>query len=334
MRYEAKMAALQREYDFSIEAAEAEHKALKDSLRDRSIALVKAKKKELQKEKDRLDLADSNTLLHQTSTFTITHPASPGGSHNNRKTRHTRHRLEVPDVDAEGSGTGKGRKRKADYDDSPAPPHSRATHDRDGGILWDKLEHDLAATPSMSIDKLFSVKDLAAHTKMAVESVASRWATKRMRAARAPANGSSQVLLPSANGHISDPLTAEKSPLLLDIHANEDHDSTLDDPSDGPALAAPLMERGGSYATRSSRHNLNLSPHVHGVDDQGGDASCSGGGGGGGGEGVLNDPERIFGFAVIEAVNLRARAKEEVGMTTGLSNAEIQEDLAFFGGDD
>lgn len=98
-------------------------------------------------------------------------PASPGGVHSNRKTRHGRHRLgEAEDVPHE-----RGRKRKAGDDDgneSPNPGLRPATQDGSGGLSpfqehRAKTLRSQQEAPAYSIDSIFTEKELSHATTVA-----------------------------------------------------------------------------------------------------------------------------------------------------------------------
>lgn len=219
------------EYDFTLEVADAEEQALKEAARIRVINSVHSKKKALQKEKDALDSADSSTILNS-SGFAITQPASPGGAHSNRKTRHGRHLR--PDQDNLGSIEAGRRKRKAaaDFDHESPGPGFKSLLGTNGSIL-DKgkslVDHDPDTV--VTLDHYFSARELASHYKQAYAAVAEVWAGKRPKAV----NGFGAF----TNG---------------DTHetAKSDEDEAQEDFSN---LMAPAMDRTGSHATRSTRNN-------------------------------------------------------------------------------
>lgn len=118
------------------------------------------------REKEQLDIADTNALLLHPNQFSITNPASPGGIHGNRKTRHTRHRVDL--VDELGNGIladFNKRKRKAPEEDVGSPV-------REGGYT-NPAERAKAQVvqqqhaPSYSIQSLFTEKELSAHANQA-----------------------------------------------------------------------------------------------------------------------------------------------------------------------
>jgi hypothetical protein len=137
-----------------------EHHALSSTLRDRLINSVTNKKSRLSRDRETIEIGESNALLLHPSQFGLANPASPGGMHSKRTTRHRRDAEELPNF-AEGNK----RKRKAgDSDESPAPTRQRI----DNGSstpLWFAEKNAMHATQIdsalYSIDKLFTEKELA-----------------------------------------------------------------------------------------------------------------------------------------------------------------------------
>lgn len=107
------------ERDFRRQLAIEEHKKLTETIRERLVQAITSRKNRLMKDKEHLDLADTNALLLHPNQFSITNPASPGGMHGNRKTRGTRRGADFDDL----IEPMHKRKRKALEDDygSPAP---------------------------------------------------------------------------------------------------------------------------------------------------------------------------------------------------------------------
>jgi hypothetical protein len=109
------------------------------------------------KEKEQLDIADTNALLLHPSQFTITNPASPGGGHTSRKTRTTRHRGEQDDLNNGFPEVTNKRKRKL-IDDDIGSPSRNGTSTPAGRARYDALTHQTA--PLYSIHNLFTDKEL------------------------------------------------------------------------------------------------------------------------------------------------------------------------------
>lgn len=125
---------------------------------------ISSKRLRLLREKEQLDIADTNALLLHPNQFSITNPASPGGLHSNRKTRHTRHRV---DLDELGNGIVSElnkRKRKAPEEEVGSP-----VRDTGGTTPAERQKQYLAqqTAPTYSIHSLFTDKELSAHANQA-----------------------------------------------------------------------------------------------------------------------------------------------------------------------
>jgi len=158
--FNVKLSELKAEHAYRLKLAASEHKALSTTLRDRLINSVTNKKNRLSRDKETMEIGESNALLLHPSQFGIANPASPGGLHGKRATRHRREADDLPTF-----GESSKRKRKAaDSDESPAPTRPRM----DNGSstpLWFAEKQNLTAqqidSPLYSIDKLFTEKELA-----------------------------------------------------------------------------------------------------------------------------------------------------------------------------
>ena len=205
-----------------------------DTLRQRLITNVQTKKTALQRDKEKLDIADTSALLYHPNQFSMNNAASPGGPHGNRKTRHTRHRLEAEDPETATAANGK-RKRKGLADgDNGSPirdPEPLASYK-----FNDPVQED-SGTASYTIDKLFSEKDLNSHLQWASLKVISDFQASKRRK------------LEDSTGN-----------LPADVSEPEDNvDGDLQDDADAADayLEAPGMERSATnqsyHATRSTR---------------------------------------------------------------------------------
>ena len=301
LRFQKQLEYYKMEYDFNLEVADAEERALKEAARIRCINAVQAKKKALQREKDSLDSADASAILNS-SGFTIAQPASPGGAYSNRKTRHGRHLRQDQD-NLESVEMNKRKRKAAEYDhDSPGqgPKSLPGTN----GSTWDKSrptpnnDHDAVPT----VEQYFSARELAGHYKQAYSSVAETWAGKKPKADGRPLNGSGAP----ANGD--------------NHHAHTKHQNQSDEEElreDPKALMAPAMDRMGSHATRSTRNNQ--------VDVTSPRDSYE----------TLRNPDRLYGLAVMDSLSIRSQKQSsnrdlEAPLTSSLSTQEMTEDRAYF----
>jgi hypothetical protein len=147
-----------------------EHAQLSGTIRERLITRIVQGKNRLLKEKEHLDIADSNALLLNPGQFSIMNPASPGPA--SRKTRNTRHR---------GEDELEKRKRKAIYDDET--PDDRGSNQLYREVR-SRLEKSQVDSPVYSIDKLFTERELSVHINSAALA-----ATQHFKAIRDRENG-------------------------------------------------------------------------------------------------------------------------------------------------
>lgn len=215
-------------YNYKLQLAKREHQALSSTVRDRLINTITAKKFRLSKEKEALEISDASALLLHPNQFSITNPASPGGTHGKRATRLRREMEEMP-----GFSENKKRKRNANEDDGSPVPQRRAWDTNGTTPVWqnDRLRAGKFTGPVYSIDKLFTDKELSMTYNQAAMA-----AHKYMLRHK------------SKDGLASSP--SDSGP--------EDHE----DGEDGDSVpSAPVMERQVSHATRSTRggtHNPNF----------------------------------------------------------------------------
>ncbi|PYI02257.1 hypothetical protein BO78DRAFT_464091 [Aspergillus sclerotiicarbonarius CBS 121057] len=166
-RHNNNLERFKHEYAFRVHFAEEEYQSLSMTLRERLVQTISGKRARLMREKEQLDLADTNALLLHPNQFSITNPASPGGIHGNRKTRHTRHRVDLEELGSNGimSEHFNKRKRKAADEDVGSPV-------RDSGYAnpAERAKAQVAQqqqAPSYSINSLFTEKELGAHANNA-----------------------------------------------------------------------------------------------------------------------------------------------------------------------
>ncbi|KAI9765152.1 MAG: hypothetical protein M1840_007745 [Geoglossum simile] len=263
---DAELALLQRKHErtldelqttnrYKLRLAQEEHRHLSSTLRERLIQSMGTKKSRLMREKEQLDIADSNALLLHPNQFSITNPASPAGVQGNRKTRHSRAR----EVDELGGGFsadgGHKRKRKIAYDENDIGSPSPAVRIMEAaGVVppFKAAQARLVATqheaPIYSIDKLFTEKELNMHLNTAAVA-ASRYFVALKAQEDAAANGvsnSNNINSQVPNGGSPDEENAD--------HENGTGGST---PDDDNASATPAdLDRSASHshhATRSTR---------------------------------------------------------------------------------
>ena len=234
--------------------AHEEHRKLMASVQRRLIHSVTVNKNALSKEKDKLDISDTNALRFHPSHFSITNPASPGGPLSNRKTRHTRHRIDVDDLIAVGEGNKRKRKAPADADNASPGPHGRLV-ETEMPQAWKDVQDAREAhenAPLYTVDRLFSDKDLELTIKKATLAAINSFSNKRVKT-----NGESQE---SANveGYIHNESEEEEVEEEEEHVALDDIDAADKGNSDDEDifLTAPEMDRTANnsvHATRSTR---------------------------------------------------------------------------------
>lgn len=235
--------------------AREEHALLSNTIRDRLIQQLTSKKAKLLKEKEQLDIADSNALLFNPAQFNIGNPiASPGGAQN-RKTRNTRYRPgDVEDLPSISQAENK-RKRKAAYEDndngSPAPANRISAEGSLGSSssyreLKRKIQYSQFEAPIYSLDSLFSEKELAITLNRA-HSAATDYFNRSEYTGR-NTNGTMSNGQPGQNDARNGSLVAaERDEDMNDASANTDEegsDEGVQDTSPAPPAAV--------HATRST----------------------------------------------------------------------------------
>ncbi|KAI2462777.1 Sds3-like-domain-containing protein [Annulohypoxylon bovei var. microspora] len=219
IEYERKIREHEKVRAYKLEVAKREHHTLSTTLRDRLINAITAKKYRLGKEKEALDISDSSALLLHPNQYSLTNPASPGGTHGKRNTRLRREMEELP-----GYSENKKRKRNgADDEGSPAPKRG-ALDSSNTTPFWssDRLRSLRKETgPVYSVEKLFTDKELAMTYN------ASALAAHKHLLIRRDTNGN--IVTPYENGSGNGDV-------------NDDEDPT-----------AVTMERQPSHTTRSTR---------------------------------------------------------------------------------
>lgn len=149
---------LKYECDYKLHLAAEEYKHMSSTLRERLVQYLTTKRQRLLKDKEQLDIADTNALLLHPSQFSITNPSSPGGGPTSRKTRNTKHRADMEEVGNSFTAEhGNRRKRKAPDDDFGSP--SRNGHSTPAERA---KAHNLAhqTAPAYTIQQLFTEKEL------------------------------------------------------------------------------------------------------------------------------------------------------------------------------
>ena len=242
--HNAKIDELQKDFDYFTRVAMEEHVQLINSVRERLIASVSRRRAKLTSGRDQLDALDTNTLVSNQTSYSMQHPTSPGAPQSNRKTRHTRHRLEVDEMGL----IGDKRKRKIAGDiDNESP--SRAANDDSLDIS--KQESFLDERPVVSMSHLFTDRDRALILSTAQKQIVQEISRDRRRAARKAVNED------LSENDSNDESSSEDDPDIQSGIASPPN-GHLD--MENSNLLAPAMDRTANsshHATRSSKFTLN-----------------------------------------------------------------------------
>lgn len=213
-------------------------------MRQRLVQQLNQKKAALLKEKERLDIGDTNTHIFHPSQFGPNNGASPGGPHSQRKTRHARARYDFEDLDNAGGNSKRKRKALADGDNGSPAPAGRDFEPAMSKEAYAKLEAHQNTAPLYSIDRLFSERELTENLRGASYDVLETMKRRKLNA-DSQANIASAVPTSVDASDAEDDATAEP---------NFGNDGAADDPF---LLAAPEMGRTTTntscHATRSTR---------------------------------------------------------------------------------
>ncbi|KAI6869755.1 hypothetical protein KC338_g3277 [Hortaea werneckii] len=280
--YHASLRSLESLTQHKLHQASEEHAALSATIRQRLIASLTKKRQNLLRDKEQLDIADSNALLLHPSHFSIHNPGSPGGTaQQNRKTRHLRHRAGSPapgDIGADKGGEGNGgkKKRKAgamedengNGNESPAPSHQPfrlpPPPDALGGgrspfkDARDKSGYAQFEAPAYSLERIFTEKELAMATATAQHATYRYFHTPQAQKDTATegqtGSGSNGTAVPSVDGQegmLPDAATTEGQQTGEDgttgAHPTTENVGTPPPSHPTPAPAAQEMERSTSH---------------------------------------------------------------------------------------
>jgi hypothetical protein len=177
---------------YKVQIAEEEHKLLAATIRERLTASIQQRTNRLRREKEQLDLSDSNAQLLHPNQFSINNPASPGGPQQPRKTRRTGHKFGADPEDL-AAATENKRKRKLfeEADESPAPAGRTA----ELGIgspyreAKSRTMHMQFEAGAYSLDRLFTEKELNMAMNQATTAASHFFAKMKNAEPQEPTNG-------------------------------------------------------------------------------------------------------------------------------------------------
>ena len=229
--------------------ADEEHKALSNTIRQRLVSSITKKRQQLLRDKEQLDIADSNALLLHPAHFSINNPGSPGNGVGNRKTRHLRHRAGSPnpgDLEANGKRKRKAAAMEDEGNESPAPGFKPLpAPDALGGgrspfkDAREKNTYTQYEAPAYSLERIFTDKELAMATDTA-KLATWRYFHQPQQQQGEPGSTSNGTAVPSIDG---DPMDTAEGEEVGAAPTTEGPNGTP------PPLqpAAPEMERSTSH---------------------------------------------------------------------------------------
>ncbi|KAF2204591.1 hypothetical protein GQ43DRAFT_387681 [Delitschia confertaspora ATCC 74209] len=154
---------IENTYLYKVHLAEEEHKWLAATIRERLTASVQRRCDRLKKEKEQLDLSDSNAMLLHPSQFSITNPASPGGPQAPRKTRNRGHKF--GEGDELGPGENKRKRKLFEDNENDSPGPSGRNMELGVGSPFREAKartvHAQFEAPAYSLERLFTEKELS-----------------------------------------------------------------------------------------------------------------------------------------------------------------------------
>ena len=163
-KHESTKLEIENTYLYKVHMAEEEHRCLAATIRERLTASIQRKCDRLKKEKEQLDLSDSNAMLLHPNQFSITNPASPGGPQAPRKTRNRGHKFGDTDELAAGGENKRKRKLFEDNENGSPGPSGRNNDLRVGSPFREakaRTIHNQFEAPAYSLERLFTEKELS-----------------------------------------------------------------------------------------------------------------------------------------------------------------------------
>ncbi|KAH8730924.1 Sds3-like-domain-containing protein [Phaeosphaeriaceae sp. PMI808] len=187
---------------YKVQIAEEEHKLLAATIRERLMASIQQRTGRLKREKEQLDLSDSNAMLLHPNQFGIGNPASPGGPQAPRKTRRTGHKFgDAEDLAAANENKRKRKLFEENDNDSPGPS-GRNIEMGIGSPFREAKARTINAqfeASAYSLERLFTEKELNMAMNQAT-TAASNFFAKMRNADAGAQQGATNGHLPNGNG--------------------------------------------------------------------------------------------------------------------------------------
>ena len=247
---------MERDAKYHVDIAMIEHEQLATAIRDRIYHTVSKRRAKLLADRDTLDLTDTNAVLFHSNQSNVIHPASPGGPHSHRKTRHTRHRLEVDEMGIIAESNK--RKRKGPADTENGSP-SRGV-ESDTNFPWKEANGKDEAqilTPLLTLERLFNDRDITLSLQRASRLAIQKMVKRRRLGSDAQVKTSKPKPLSKGKAPENQAVASSSSPSADEadpFHPTAFLDHTA--MTNGEvALEAPAMDRTANsshHATRST----------------------------------------------------------------------------------
>ncbi len=161
---------IENSHFYKVQIAEEEHKLLAATIRERLIASIQTRTSRLKREKEQLDLSDSNAMLLHPNQFSIGNPASPGGPQAPRKTRRTGHKFGDAEDAAAANETKRKRKLFEENENDSPGPSGRNIEMGIGSPFREAKARTVNAqfeSSAYSLERLFTEKELNMATNQA-----------------------------------------------------------------------------------------------------------------------------------------------------------------------
>lgn len=235
---------IENSHFYKVQIAEEEHKLLAATVRERLVASIQQRTSKLKREKEQLDLADSNAMLLHPNQFSIGNPASPGGPQAPRKTRRTGHKFGETEDLAVANENKRKRKLFEDVDNDSPGPSGRNIEMGIGSPFREAKARTINAqfeSAAYSLDRLFTEKELNMAINQATTAASHFFAKMR--------NNDPNANELTANGHIVN------GNGMNGDHASENGDMMDQDPDsdDGPGASDMARQISSNpHATRGA----------------------------------------------------------------------------------
>lgn len=240
--YDAALQELDRLHQQRLRQAEEEHRELSNTIRQRLIATLNKKRQQLLRDKDQIDISDSNAMLLHPNHFSIgNNVASPSqnGVGVGKRTRYLRHhRAASPGPAGTEAENGKRKRKLGQAEDdtgneSPIPNYGGRSPFKEAKGTREYAQFE---APAYSLERLFTEKELALATDLAKKATYKYFYQKEQE----PSSNSNGTAVPSVDGEVVEPGDAQGDEAMAGAHG-----TNTPPPSEPPAAVG--MERQASH---------------------------------------------------------------------------------------